>query len=140
MRLNFILLELVELMDDDGEADGFKCGEYRKCENELVGALHAVPFLGVLWVPDLGVSFSVTLYSRCLALSVVPVPLGFLRLVDGVVLVSDSVVLLVLPVRFGMLLFPCTGKGYEVLRVFVIVRLEDALMCGLLVSDTGVSD
>ena len=85
-----------------------------------------------------------SLLVRCMlflfALSVVPIPLGFLRLVDGVVLVSDSVVLLVLPVRFGMLLFPCTGKGYEVLRVFVIVRLEYALLCGLLVSDTGVSN
>ena len=51
-----------------------------------------------------------------------------------------AIISVVLLYGFGMLLFPCTGKGYEVLRVFVIVRLEDALLCCLFVSDTGVSD
>jgi hypothetical protein len=32
-------------VDDDGEADCFKCGKCRECEYELVCALHAVPLV-----------------------------------------------------------------------------------------------
>ena len=41
MRLNFILLELVELMDDDCEAYGFECCEHYECDCDFGTDLHS---------------------------------------------------------------------------------------------------
>ena len=63
------------------------------------------------------------------ALSVVPVPLGFLRLVDWVVLVSLAIISVVFLYGFGMLLFPCTGKNF--CPSVVLVRASEVAITDL---------